>query len=731
MPLHRASKGAIWTPGEVASILGGRWFPELRGEPPITGVTFRLDKVEAGQLFFTARPEIWGAKFPATGQRLSRVSAAGAMGAVIDEQSLLRSALPLPVLLVGNTLTALQALAVAARRRYAGKVVAVTGTVGKTSVCRMLEHVLERQGATTSFIGARNYLPGLRAAMCSMDPDFKFAVFELNMRGRNSIAPKARLLQADLAVVTALGLAHLAHHGGSMESVVQTKGEILGELRQGGACVLPRDSHWYDLLADKAAKCGVGRLLSFGEHAQADVRLTGGDIGPAGSDIGVQVKGKGLRLRLSAPGRHVVKNCLVVLAAVEVLGADVAKAAADIADWQAPPGRCRVSALRLADGEARLIDATHNANPDSMLAAIDLLGMVPPGQGGRKFAVLADMLEFGEISGRCHEELASPLIHSGADRIFTLGQEMQRLRQVLPEGRLAPHFDDVEMLATALESALHAGDVVMIQGSRATGINEAAEQLKALERLSELLIDVNDRRVLRDVAIDAQRFPASLVKLMTLYQVFAALDERKVGLDEKIRASARATHLHPQSSVLGLAEGDVLTIEDVIRGLIVQSANDAAICVAEHLAGSEGEFVGGMNRQARELGLRKTSFANASGEHARGNQTTAREMAAIALAIIDRFPHYLHYFAETEFRFNGRTFPPRNRLIKTYNGLQGMKTGHVPASGYHLVALAQRGRHRLLSVVMGAHNQDARDRRTARLLDFGFDTCRAQAISSQ
>ena len=112
-------------------------------------------------------------------------------------------------------------------------------------------------------------------------------------------------------------------------------------------------------------------------------------------------------------------------------------------------------------------------------------------------------------------------------------------------------------------------------------------------------------------------------------------------------------------------------------------------------------------------------------------QTTAREMAAIALSIIDRFPHYLRYFAETESRFNGRVSPPRNRLIKTYDGLLGMKTGHLPASGYHLVALAQRGRHRLLSLVMGAHNQDARDRRTQRLLDLGFDMYRETIASSQ
>jgi UDP-N-acetylmuramoyl-tripeptide--D-alanyl-D-alanine ligase len=730
MNLPRTSKETVWNPKEVATIVGGRWIPELSDGPQITGITFKLENLKAGQLFFTARPDVWGAKFPATGRKLARVAAAGATGAVIDEPALLQSVLPLPVLLVGNTLEALHALAVAARRRYAGKVIAVTGTVGKTSVCRMLEHVLGRQGATASFIGARNYLPGLRAAMCSMEPDFRFAVFELNMMGRNSIAPKSRLLQADLAVVTALGLAHLEHHDGSMESVVQTKGGVLEGLREGGACVLPRDSRWYDLLADKATKRGLRRQLSFGEHPEADVRVTGGDFGPGGSDFEVQVCARSLRVRLTAPGRHVVMNCLAMLAAVQALEGDVPKAASDIADWQPPAGRCRITVLPLAGGDAHLIDATHNANPDSMRAAMDLLGMVPPGDGGRKLAVLADMMELGEISGRCHEELAAPLLQSGADRVFTLGQQMQKLRQALPEGRLAPHFNSVEELGAALESTLHAGDVVMIQGSRATRINEAAEQLRALERSSELLIYVNDRRVLRDLAIDTPRFPASLVKLMTLYQVFSALDGREVGLNEKIRASARATHLHPQSSILGLAEGDFLTIEDVIRGLIVQSANDAAICVAEHLAGSESEFVRGMNRQAQALGLRMTSFANASGEHSKGNQTTAREMATIALSIIDRFPRYLVYFAETEFQFNGRVFPPRNRLIRTYNGLQGMKTGHVPASGYHLVALAQRGQHRLLSVVMGAHNQDARDRRTERLLDYGFEMCRAKTDPS-
>jgi len=560
MALAPARKRAIWNPNDVAAIVGGRWIPEPVADLQIAGATFKLEDIAAGKLFFTANPQVWGRGFPATGQMLARIRAAGAVGAVVDERELTGTQPPLPVLVVKNTFAALQALAVASRRRYVGQIVAVTGTVGKTSVCRMLTHVLERHAKTASFIGQRNSLPGLRAGMCSIDPDFNFAVVELNMTGKNSVAPKSRLLQPDVAVITTLGLAHLEQHGGSMESVVHAKAGVIDGLRPGGICVLPRDSPWYDELARHAAGRGVARQLSFGEHELADVRLVRGDFGPAGSAMDVDVRGRRVPVRLSAPGRHVAMNCLAMLAIVEALQGDVLRAAADIADWRAPPGRCRTNALKLAEGEALLIDASHNANPESMNAAIDMLGMMPPKDGGRRIAVLADMLELGAISARCHAELASPLLRAGADRIFTLGEQARALRQALPAARLAVHSDNVEQLGLAVESALQPGDVVMIQGSRATGISEVAERLKSLERASELLIDIDARRILRQSAIDAPRFPASLVKLMTLHQVFAALDDRKVGLHDRIRASARATHLHPQSSVLGLAEGDFLSI---------------------------------------------------------------------------------------------------------------------------------------------------------------------------
>jgi UDP-N-acetylmuramoyl-tripeptide--D-alanyl-D-alanine ligase len=718
MPAVQTKPEPVWRAREVAEITNGRWLPDLVEDLPITGVTFGLDTVAAGQLFFVARPEVRGAGFATKGQTLQQAAAAGAVGAVVDEGSLPQAA-PLPVLAVRNTRDALHALALAARQRFSGRVAAVTGTVGKTSVCRMMSHVLERQGPTASSIGRRNFLPGLRATMCSTRPDFGYAVFELNTGGEGTIAPKSKLLRPDVAVITAVGLAHLEQHRGGIESVVRTKAGIAEGLRPGGTLILPRDSPWYDTLAENVDRGGV-RIVTFGEHMSADVRLVRGEFGPDGSRLDLQMKGRDLHVQLSAPGPHVALNCLAVLAAVEALGGDVDKAAADVADWRAPPGRGRTSVLRLPDGDAFLIDCSYNANPDSMKAAIELLGLMPPRQNGRRVAVLSDMLELGEASGRCHEDLALPLIQSGADLVFTKGARIRGLRQSLPADRLAPHFDDIDHLVPALERGLRAGDVVMIQGSRATEMGKVVERLKAIERTSEFLFDIGEGRILHQIAMDAPRFPASLVKLMTLNLIFSALDAQKVSLGEQMTVSAQAAHLHPQSSRLGLAEGDRLTVEEAIRGLIVQSANDAAICAAEHLGGSQANFVAQMNQAARGLGLPMTSFANPSGEHDSGNRTTAHEVAAIALSIVERFPGYLHYFAERGFTYKGRRFPPRNRLITSYPGLQGMKTGHVPASGYHLVALAQRGARRLLSVVMGAHDRDARDRRTAQLLDLGF-----------
>jgi D-alanyl-D-alanine carboxypeptidase len=386
----------------------------------------------------------------------------------------------------------------------------------------------------------------------------------------------------------------------------------------------------------------------------------------------------------------------------------------------ANPGPRRIEPLAVRGGEASLIEEAPGADAASVTSAIEELGAVQPDGNGRRIAVLADVLEVGDVEGT-HRRIVLALVRSRVDKVFTVGSAIRPLRRALPPERLGPHAADVTQGVYALEAALQPGDVVAIAGSLPAGIGEIASRLRTNRRMSALLLDVGTREVLYEDAADEGRYPASLVKLMTLYLVFDALERGDLALHDEVPVSAEAARRPPGSSNLRLEEGERIGAEEAIRALIVPSANDAAVAIAERIAGTEASFVGRMNAAASALGMTATTFANASGLHGSGAiSTTARDMATLVLAMIDRFPGHLPYFSEREFRFRGRVLPARNRLLGTYEGLLGMKTGHTPRSGYHLVALARRDGRSVLSVVMGARSMASRDERTTRLLDLGF-----------
>ncbi|MFQ5958383.1 MAG: D-alanyl-D-alanine carboxypeptidase family protein [Alphaproteobacteria bacterium] len=238
-----------------------------------------------------------------------------------------------------------------------------------------------------------------------------------------------------------------------------------------------------------------------------------------------------------------------------------------------------------------------------------------------------------------------------------------------------------------------------------------------------IIMDVHTGAVLYQKQADRRRHPASLTKMMTLYLLFEALDEGRVSLDTKFRVSARAAG-QPKSK-LGLRKGDTIIVRDAILALIVKSANDVATVVAEALGGAEWRFATHMMRKARELGMRRTSFRNSSGLPNRRQLSTVRDMATLARALYRDFPHHYHYFAAQTFRWGKKTYRSHNRMIGSYAGVDGLKTGYIRASGFNLATSATRGGRRLVAVVFGARSPNKRDREMAALLDRGFAEIRS------
>lgn len=235
---------------------------------------------------------------------------------------------------------------------------------------------------------------------------------------------------------------------------------------------------------------------------------------------------------------------------------------------------------------------------------------------------------------------------------------------------------------------------------------------------SAMVVDGTSGEVLYAYHPDTPHRPASLAKMMTLYLAFEALTDGRLQPRQELVVSRRAAHQRP--SRLGLVRGRRITVEDAVLALVTKSANDAAVVIAEALAGSEPQFAHRMTRRAGSLGLTHTVFRNASGLHHRDQWTTARDMARLAVALVRDFPAAYRYFATTDFTWNGRRYENHNGMLGSYGGVDGIKTGFIRQSGYNLVASAERDGRRLIGVVLGGADPDRRDWQMTRLLDFGF-----------
>lgn len=246
---------------------------------------------------------------------------------------------------------------------------------------------------------------------------------------------------------------------------------------------------------------------------------------------------------------------------------------------------------------------------------------------------------------------------------------------------------------------------------------------------ADIVIDAETGEIIHETNSEGIRHPASLTKMMTLYLTFQALDAGRMRFGQYVSVSKNASKQAP--SKLGLKPGQRIRVEDLVLGLVTESANDAAVVLAEAMGGSEANFARMMTRQARALGMARTQFRNPSGLPDPNQVTTARDMAILGVALINHFPRYYPYFSQESFNYGGRSFRNHNRLMSRYDGMDGIKTGYIRASGFNLVASAKRDGKRLIAVVFGGRSAVSRDNLMAGLLDRSFDFMLARGNRSQ
>jgi UDP-N-acetylmuramoyl-tripeptide--D-alanyl-D-alanine ligase len=459
----------LWTAQEMAKATRGK----LQGavQENVAGISIDTRTIAPGEAFFAIKGDrLDGHDF------VEVALTKGASFAVVDAAATGKFAKDARLLVVDETLQAMRDVASAARARSSAKIVAVTGSAGKTGTKEALRLALSPSGETHASSASFNNHWGVPLSLSRLSQDAKFGVFEIGMNHAGEITPLVKLVRPHVAIITTIEPVHLEYFSG-LDAIADAKAEIFLGLEPGGTAVLNRDNSQFARLEAAAKAAKVSRIAGFGADIKSDARLIDVALQEDSSTVHAEIFGEKLMFKLGAPGRHLVMNALAVLAAAKLVGADLAKAAIALGQLVPPAGRGRRITLRLPGGEGLLIDESYNANPASMRAAIDVLSRAPVGKPGRRIAVLGDMLELGPEAPLRHAELAQSLDAGKIDLVLCSGPLMHSLWEALPSSRRGGYADSADALEPMVASALQGGDAVMIKGSNASGMGKIVKSL--------------------------------------------------------------------------------------------------------------------------------------------------------------------------------------------------------------------------------------------------------------
>jgi UDP-N-acetylmuramoyl-tripeptide--D-alanyl-D-alanine ligase len=451
------SASPLWTSQAIAEAM--RASPNGTLPEGITGLSIDSRTILPGEAYFAIKGDVHdGHDFVAAALE------AGAALAVVAASRRARFAADAPLLIVDDVLDALRELACASRARLNAQVIAVTGSVGKTSTKEALRAVLSAQGETHASVASYNNHWGVPLSLARCPATTRFAIFEIGMNHAGEIEPLVKLVRPHVAIITTVEPVHLEFFAG-IEAIADAKAEIFAGVERGGAVLLNRDNSQFARLSANARERGISRIVSFGTDERSDARLLDLSLQATTSAVHANILGHEVTYKLGMPGRHVAMNSLAVLAAASLAGADLAIAALALSKIAPAAGRGVRRTLDVGTGEATLIDESYNANPASMRAALNVLGQAAVGARGRRIAVLGDMLELGPTGSALHESLAEAVTANRIDLVYCCGPLMRNLWDALSAGKRGGYADSSASLQVQVVSAIRAGDAIMIKGS--------------------------------------------------------------------------------------------------------------------------------------------------------------------------------------------------------------------------------------------------------------------------
>ncbi|WP_424941814.1 UDP-N-acetylmuramoyl-tripeptide--D-alanyl-D-alanine ligase [Aliiroseovarius crassostreae] len=466
---------SLWTSDEAAKatsgkVLGGNW--------AVNGVSIDTRTIQPGELFVALKAARDGHDF------VAQALAAGAGAALVSRvpDGVAEDA---PLLLVDDVLPALEELGRAARARTHARVVAVTGSVGKTSTKEMLRAVLTPQGKTHAAEASYNNHWGVPLTLARMPADTDYAVIEIGMNHPGEIAPLAKMARPHVAMVTTVAAAHLEAFD-DIAGIAREKGSIFEGLEPDGVAVVNGDLPTSVILL---AAAGDAQVETFGAKSENANHLTHVSLTEDATICKGIVAGQEQIFKIATPGRHFASNALAVLVAARALGADPTLAARDMPLWQPPAGRGTREEVVLDGPEGlslTLLDDAFNANPTSMAAALEVLSIMQPIDGvgqihkGRRIAMLGDMLELGPDEVALHEGIADLPFVEALDQIHCVGPRMKALWARLPAEKQGQWVETAPEIVPQLNGLVDAGDIVLVKGSKGSKVSLAVDALRKL-----------------------------------------------------------------------------------------------------------------------------------------------------------------------------------------------------------------------------------------------------------
>ncbi|HET7306581.1 MAG TPA: UDP-N-acetylmuramoyl-tripeptide--D-alanyl-D-alanine ligase [Gammaproteobacteria bacterium] len=462
---------------EFAAIMGGQWAPAPPDDWRFRGLCYSRARYRPGQVILGRADG-----FP-YGLDISDLQGdMGRTGVILTRQSKWPPDAQMPVLRIDSIRPAIRRLAKHLRPRLETPIVAITGSVGKTSSCHLARHLLGRDGRVSTN-GQDNYADGVFCETANLGI-VDYLVIEACVQ---SLGEASEMLKPHVAVLTHISPAHMALHK-DLADLAEKKAQLFTHMAPGGTAVINRDIPYFDRVL-AIARERAGNVWTFGVHAESDLQLSGYDI--ARRTVRARIFGKEVEYELGMPGRHMAINSLGVLAACHALGVDWLPLLAHCATARPVVGRGGTVSWKVAGMRVSIIDDTWNANPASMEASFVSLANATPDYGGRRIAVLADMLELGDNSAAYHRQLVKPLLQAGVDKVYLAGDSMAHLWAELPGGLQGKWTREAADLLWPLVKDLRDGDVILLKGSHGTRLHRLVADLRSLTLAPRLGLSVS------------------------------------------------------------------------------------------------------------------------------------------------------------------------------------------------------------------------------------------------